>query len=99
MLAPCHPGDFLKTEIIEAYGLSVTKAATILKVSRTALSNLLNGHADLTPEMGLRFEAAFGVRMDTMMRMQNAYDIAEARKIAGKIRGIKRYEVPALRAS
>src|SRR5712692_2294926 len=67
---PVHPGDFIKSEIIEAHGLSVTAAAKVLGVSRPALSNLLNQNADLSGEMSLRIEKAFGVNMDTLMRMQ-----------------------------
>ena len=88
---PVHPGDFIRTEITEAHGLSVTAAAKVLGVSRPALSNLLNRNADLSGEMALRVEKAFGVKMDTLMRMQGAYDIAQARKDAGKIR-IRRYQ-------
>ena len=88
---PVHPGDFIKTEIIEAHGLSVTTAAKVLGVSRPALSHLLNQHADLSGEMALRLEKAFGVNMDTLMRMQVAFDIAQARKEAGKIR-VRRYQ-------
>ena len=91
MSNPAHPGDFIKTEIIEAHGLSVTAAAKVLGVSRPALSNLLNRNADLSGEMALRLEKAFGVNMDTLMRMQAAYDIAQARKDAGKIR-VRRYQ-------
>ena len=91
MRKPVHPGDFVKTEIVEAHGLSVTAAAKVLGVSRPALSNLLNGNADLSGEMALRLEKAFGVSMDTLMRMQVAYDIARARKDAGKIR-VRRYQ-------
>jgi addiction module HigA family antidote len=80
MKAPAHPGGFVKTEIIEPFGLSVTKAAEVLGVTRAALSALLNERASLSPEMALRLEKAFGVSMDTLMRMQNSYDIAEARK-------------------
>jgi antitoxin HigA-1 len=83
---PPHPGDFIRTEIVEPLGLTVTAAAKILKVSRPALSNLLNGNADLSGEMALRIEKVFGVRMDTLMRMQSAYDIAQARKVGGSIR-------------
>jgi addiction module HigA family antidote len=83
---PPHPGDFIRTEIIEPAGLSVTAAAAALNVSRPALSSLLNGKADLSGEMALRIEKAFGVRMDTLMRMQSAYDIAQTRKREKKIR-------------
>lgn len=74
-----HPGDWLKTEIIESYGLNVTVAAEKLGVTRQAMSNLLNGRAGLSAEMAIRFEKAFGVRADTMLRMQAAHELAEAR--------------------
>jgi len=77
---PPHPGDFIRTEIVDAAGLTVTAAAQALRVSRPALSSLLNGKADLSGEMALRLEKAFGVKMDTLMRMQSAYDIAQTRK-------------------
>jgi addiction module HigA family antidote len=80
MKSPPHPGDFIRTEIIEAAGLTVTAAATALRVSRPALSSLLNGKADLSGDMALRIEKAFGVKMDTLMRMQASYDIAQTRK-------------------
>lgn len=80
MKHPAHPGGFVKSEIVEALGLSVTRAAQVLGVTRPALSALLNERAHLSPEMALRIEKAFGVSMDTLMRMQNSYDIAQARK-------------------
>jgi antitoxin HigA-1 len=80
MLNPVHPGRFLRTEIIEAHDLSVTNAAKILHVSRPTLSCLLNAKAGLSGDMALRIEKAFGVKMDTLMRMQSAYDIAQTRK-------------------
>ena len=80
MKNPPHPGAFIKTEIVEAYGLSVTAAAEALGVSRPTLSSLLNGKAGLSGEMALRTEKAFGVKMDTLMRMQTAYEIAQTRK-------------------
>jgi addiction module HigA family antidote len=80
MKNPPHPGDFIRTEIIEPAGLSVTAAATALQVSRPALSSLLNGKANLSGDMALRLEKAFGVRMETLMRMQSSYDIAQTRK-------------------
>jgi addiction module HigA family antidote len=83
---PPHPGDFIWTEIIEPVGLSVTAAAAALQVSRPALSSLLNGRAELSGEMALRIEKAFGVKMDTLMRMQSAYEIAQTRKREKEIR-------------
>jgi addiction module HigA family antidote len=91
MLNPVHPGPFLKTEIVGAHKLTVTAAAKILHVSRPALSSLLNAKADLSGDMALRFEKAFGVDMETLMRMQNSFDIARARRGAGKIR-VERYD-------
>ena len=80
MKNPLHPGDFIRTEIVAAAGLSVTAAAAALGVSRPALSSLLNGKAILSGDMALRIEKAFGVKMDTLMRMQSAYTIAQTRK-------------------
>ena len=86
MKNPAHPGGFVKSEIIEALGLSVTAAATALGVTRPALSALLNERAHLSSEMALRIEKAFGVSMDTLMRMQNSFDIAQARKRENEIK-------------
>jgi addiction module HigA family antidote len=94
MKNPPHPGDFIRTEIIEPAGLSVTAAAAVLHVSRPALSSLLNGKADLSGEMALRVEKAFGVKMETLMRMQSAYDIARTRGREKEIRGIRRFQRP-----
>mgnify|MGYP001191853005 CR=1 FL=1 len=90
MHSPPHPGEFVRTEILQPLELTVAAAAKVLGVSRPTLSTLLNGHSDLSGEMALRIEKAFGVKMDTLMRMQNAFDIAEARKKAGQIK-VKRY--------
>jgi len=86
MKNPLHPWDFIRSEIIEPSGLSVTAAASALRVSRPALSSLLNGKSDLSGEMALRIEKAFGVKMDTLMRMQGSYDIARTRKREKEIR-------------
>jgi addiction module HigA family antidote len=93
MKNPPHPGDLIRTEVIEALGLTVSKAAAILKVRRATLSDLLRGKASLTPEMALRVEKAFGPEMDQLLRMQLAYDVAKTRERARDI-SIKRY-VPA----
>jgi addiction module HigA family antidote len=80
MKNPAHPGGFVKSEVIEPLRLSVTDAAHALGVTRPALSAFLNERAHLSSDMALRIEKAFGVSMDTLMRMQNSYDIAQARK-------------------
>ena len=82
---PPHVGGFIRHEIVEAIPLTVTDAAKALGVTRPALSALLNEHVDLSPEMALRIEKAFGISMDTLMRMQNSYEIARMRKTEKKI--------------
>ena len=84
MKSPAHPGSFVKSEIIEPLGLSVTAAAQALGVTRATLSTLLNEHSQLSPDMAVRVEKAFGVSINTLMRMQNSYYIAQARRRAGE---------------
>ena len=86
MKNPPHPGDLIRTEVIEALNLSVSEAAEFLGVRRATLSDLLHGKSALTPEMALRIEKAFGVRMETLMRMQSAYEIAQTRKRENRIK-------------
>jgi addiction module HigA family antidote len=90
MMRPSHPGQFIKMEVIEPLGLSVTDAARALGVTRPALSALLNSRAALSPEMALRIEKAFGPKMDTLLRMQTSIEIYEARKREREIK-VKRY--------
>ena len=94
MKNPPHPGDFIRTELIIPAGLSVTAAAKALRVSRPTLSSLLNGRADLSGDMALRIEKAFGVKMDTLMRMQVSYDIARIRE-REKLIHVQRIHQPA----
>ena len=93
MKDPPHPGDLIRTEILEPMDLSVSKAAEILKVRRATLSDLLTGKAALSAEMALRIEKAFGPDMDHLLRMQLAYDVAKTRQNSSGIT-VKRY-VPA----
>ena len=86
-----HPGGFVRSEVIGPHGLSVTEAAAVLRVTRPALSALLNERADLSPEMALRIEKAFGVSMETLMRIQSSYDIAQVRRKEGEIK-VERYK-------
>ena len=82
MHSPSHIGAFVR-EIVEGHGLNVSAAARVLGVTRQTLSILMNEHGGLSPDMALRIEKAFGVRMDTLLRMQTAWEIAEARKREG----------------
>ena len=79
-------GDWLKTEIVGPAGVSVTALAAHFGVSRQALSTLLNGHASLSADMAIRFEQAFGVKADTLLRMQTAYELAQARNHESEIK-------------
>lgn len=87
---PPHLGAFVREEIIVPSGLSVTGAARALGVTRAALSSFLNERTSLSATMALRIEKAFGVSMDTLMRMQNSYDIAAARRRENEI-DVQRY--------
>jgi addiction module HigA family antidote len=91
MKHPTHPGRFVKTIILEPLGLSVTAAAKALGVTRVALSRLIHEQASLSPEMAIRLDKAFGADMETLMRMQNSYDIARARQHEGTIK-VARFE-------
>jgi antitoxin HigA-1 len=88
---PAHPGGFLKHEIIIPLGLTITDAALALGVTRPTLSAVLNERAALSSEMALRMEKAFGVSMDTLMGMQNSYDIAQTRRRENEI-VVSRYQ-------
>jgi addiction module HigA family antidote len=81
-----HPGAWLRVEIVQPHGLSVTMAAQKLGVTRQAMSNVLGGRAGISAEMALRFEQAFGLNADTLLRMQAAHDMAAARARAKQIK-------------
>lgn len=89
-MTPPHPGVFVRTEILEELGLSTSRAADILGVSRARLSHLVNGKAGLSPEMALRIEKAFGLSMDTLLHMRAWHDIHAMRCRADEI-DVKRY--------
>ena len=90
-MRPPHPGVFVREEILDELGLSVARAAEVLGVRRATLSDLVNGKAALSPEMALRIEKAFGVSMDTLLRMQAWYDSYQMRQQADRI-DVKRFE-------
>lgn len=75
MYQPLHPGEIVKDTLIDATGLTVTKAANKLGVSRTALSRLLNGHSGISPEMALRLAKLFGTSIESWLNLQTEYDV------------------------
>ncbi|MCY3506360.1 MAG: HigA family addiction module antitoxin [Chloroflexi bacterium] len=90
-MTPSHPQDFLRTEVLDELGLTVTRAAEVLGVRRATLSALLNGNASLSAEMALRIEKAFGINMDLLLRMQAWHDAARMRARENEIR-VQRYK-------
>ena len=82
---PPHPGEIIRDQCLEPLGLSVTDAAKGLGVTRKALSELLNGHAGISPEKALRLERAFGSTAETWLRMQLESDLWHAEQRAGDL--------------
>ena len=86
MKSPPHPGLSVRHDCLEPLGLSVSEAAGRLGVSRKQLSDVVNGHAGISPEMAIRLDKAFGGGAETWYRLQAAYDLAQALKHADNIR-------------
>ncbi|MGB2930928.1 MAG: HigA family addiction module antitoxin [Methyloceanibacter sp.] len=86
MKNPPHPGLSVRHDCLEPLGLSVTDTAKKLGVSRKQLSDVLNGHSGISPEMAIRLHKAFGGGADTWFRLQAAYDLAQAMKKAKEIK-------------
>ena len=89
MTAP--PGEFIREEILLPLGLSISKAARVMKMRRATLSEIVNDKSRLTPDVALRLERAFGVSMELLLRMQGSYEIAQTRQRAGEI-DVERYK-------
>jgi antitoxin HigA-1 len=85
MKIPPHPGLSVRHDCIEPLGLSVTDAARRLGISRRQLSDIVNGHAGISPEMAIRLDKAFGGGAETWLRLQFAYDLAQAMQHADDI--------------
>jgi len=76
MKKPAHPGEIVRRDCLEPRGLSVTKAARILGVSRQALNNVVNAKASISTELAVRLTNEFGGTAETWLAMQLAYDLA-----------------------
>ena len=94
MKNPPHPGRSVRNACLEPLGLSITDGAKVLGVSRQALNNIVNCKAGISAEMAIRLTKAFGSTPDTWLRMQAAYDLAQAMKDEKKIK-VQRQRVPA----
>jgi antitoxin HigA-1 len=92
---PAHPGEIVREECLKPLSLSVTAAAEALGVTRKALSDLLNGHSGVSPEMAIRLEKVFGSTADTWLGMQMQYDLWEARQRSDKITVKRRFATAA----
>jgi addiction module HigA family antidote len=97
MKNPVHPGRIVLHDCLDALGLSISEGAKILGVTRQALNNVVSGKSGISPEMAIRLTKAFGSTEETWLRMQLAYDLAEARKKVGNIK-IQRQYMEELRA-
>ena len=86
MKNPPHPGLSVRHDCLEPLGLSVTAAASKLGVSRKQMSDIVNCHSGISPEMAIRLDKAFGGGADVWYRLQAAYDLAQARKKADAIK-------------
>jgi addiction module HigA family antidote len=86
MKNPPHPGLSVRHDCIEPLDLTITEAANILGVTRQALNNLVNGKSGISPEMAIRLDKAFGGGAETWLRLQMAYDLAQARRHEGEIK-------------
>ena len=86
MKNPVHPGRIVRHDCLEPLGLSITAGAKILGVSRQTLNKIVNGKSGITPEMAIRLTKAVGSTEETWLRMQLAYDLAQARKGERKIK-------------
>ena len=80
MKNPPHPGHSIKDACLDPLNLSVTEAAKVLGVARHTLSRVINGQAGISPEMAIRLEKAFGSSAEMWLRLQTAFDLAEARR-------------------
>jgi antitoxin HigA-1 len=98
MKNPVHPGSIVRHDCLEPLRLSVTAGAKALNVTRQALNNIVNGRSGISPEMAIRLSKAFGSTPETWLKMQVAYDLAQARKNEDKIK-VRRQRIPELRAS
>src|SRR3954470_14757743 len=86
MKNPPHPGQSVRYDCIEPLGLTITEAADALGVTRQTLNNLVNGKSGISADMAIRLDKAFGGAAETWLRLQMAYDLAQARHCEADIK-------------
>ena len=91
MKNPPHPGHSIKDACLDPLRLSVTEGAKVLGIARHTLSRVINGQAGISPEMAIRLEKAGWSNADHWLRLQAAYDLAQARRHEDDIK-VSRYE-------
>ena len=97
MRNPAHPGRIVRSACLEPLGLSVTEGAKVLGVTRQTLNNVIHGKSGISPQMAIRLSKAFGSAPETWLRMQLAYDLAQARKDESKIKVRRQHVLQGLR--
>jgi antitoxin HigA-1 len=98
MKNPAHPGRIVRSACLAPLGLSVTEGAKVLGVTRQTLTKIVNGRSGITAQMAIRLAKAFGSSAETWVRMQAAYDLAQARKEEAKIKVRRQYIPQEIRA-
>jgi addiction module HigA family antidote len=89
-----HPGQILYMELVEGRNLTITKIATLLGTTRANLSNIINGHASISPNMALRLETVFGGSASHFLNLQSSYDLAKAKEEFSKnTLNLKKYDL------
>ena len=86
MKDPVHPGRIVRHDCLEPLALTVTEGAKVLGVTRQTLNNIIHRKSGISPEMAIRLSKAFGSTPETWLRLQLAYDLAQARKEESKIK-------------
>lgn len=93
MKNPPHPGEIIREMCLAPLGLTVTEGAKVLGVTRKTLSELLNGHSGISPEMAVRLSKAFGRSPESWLQLQMQYDLAQVETKAAEIK-VERYQGP-----
>ena len=90
-MKPSHPGSFIQTEVVEDLGLEIPQIAEILGVPEAEVSDFVEGKSRLSPDLALRLEKAFDLKMYLWLPIQAWYDAVQMRERADEVR-VERYQ-------